>query len=110
MKLAASNVDLREEGAGVTVPGVRVVVAGVTVVEGIGACVVALVVLAIVGWAVVAEVVVVALEDSVVELEGGVVVLDDDVVAGGAVVWSEQSSGTHSLYVELFTAALFAQV
>lgn len=49
MKLAASNVDLREEGAGVTVPGVRVVVAGVTVVEGIGACVVALVVLAIVG-------------------------------------------------------------
>lgn len=49
MKLAASNVDLREEGAGVTVPGVRVVVTGVTVVEGIGACVVALVVLAIVG-------------------------------------------------------------
>lgn len=35
---------------------------------------------------VVAEVVVVALEDSVVELEGGVVVLDDCVVAGGAVV------------------------
>lgn len=52
MKLAASNVDLREEGAGVTVafvPGILVVVTGVMVVVGVGACVVALVVLAIVG-------------------------------------------------------------
>lgn len=53
MKLAASNVDLRGEGVGVTVafvPGTLVVlVAEVTAVVGRGLCVVALVTLAIVG-------------------------------------------------------------
>lgn len=58
----------------------------------------------------VAEVMVVALEDAVVELEGGVVVLDDGVVTGGAVVGDEHSSAAHSLYIELFTSALFTQV
>lgn len=52
MKLAASNVDLREEGAGVTVafvPGILVVVvAEVMAVVDKGACVVTLVMLAIV--------------------------------------------------------------
>lgn len=51
MKLAASNVDLREDGAGITVafvPGiVVVVVAEVTAVVCRGTCVVTLVVLAI---------------------------------------------------------------
>lgn len=98
MKLAASNVDLREEGAGVTVvfvPGiVGVVVAEGMAVEGRGACVVALVTLAIVVGAVVTVAAVVVLEDGVVLLAGGVVVLEGGVVTlvTGAVVTEEHSS------------------
>lgn len=118
MKLAASNVDLREEGAGVTVafvPGTLVVLAAeVTGVVDTGASVVVLVMFgAAVGWAVVTgpvvvlEDAVVALEgDSVVVLEGSVVVLEKGTGVGGKHCFSS----VHPLYASELASVPFIHV